>query len=399
VSTYLLFGVFGATLLGIAKFHKHALQIALAGLACVLLVRLTMTDFHLGHHLAHEWQTIVNLGGLLIGFAVLANYFEKSHLPDKLTEILPGGRLGAFLLLVLVAVMSSVLDNIAAALIGGAAALTLFQRRVHVGYIAAIVAASNAGGAGSVVGDTTTTMIWLAKVSPLMVAEAAIGAVVAIAFFGFFAARQQHALQPLVKGTGEARAIDMPSLGIVLAILVGAIWTNLAYGFPALGVWGAILLGALLRQPDWKVVPSAALGACFLLSLVLSASMMPVENLPPPSATTVFGLGIVSAFFDNIPLTALAIRQNGYDWGFLAYCVGYGGSMLWFGSSAGVAISGLFPEAKSAIAWLKNGWHVAIGYVLGFLAMLFVLGWHPHTIPPKADDAPGHGAPHGQPGR
>jgi hypothetical protein len=62
----------------------------------------------------------------------------------------------------------------------------------------------------------------------------------------------------------------------------------------------------------------------------------------------------VSAFFDNIPLTALAIKQGGYDWGFLAYCVGYGGSMLWFGSSAGVAISGLFPEAKSAKNWLRQ---------------------------------------------
>lgn len=402
MSTYLLFGLFAATLLGIAKFHKHALPIALSGLVGVLLARTTLTDFHLGHHLAHEWLTIVNLGGLLLGFAVLANYFEKSHLPDKLTQILPGGRWGAFTLLVLVAVISSVLDNIAAALIGGAAAMTLFRRNVHVGYLAAIVAASNAGGAGSVVGDTTTTMIWLAGVSPLDVCEAAIGAGVALAFFGFFAARQQHALQPLVRGGGEGKHVDLPSLGIVLLILVGAIGTNLAFGLPAAGVWGAILLGSLLRQPDWKVVPGAAVGACFLLSLVLSASMMPVESLPPATAWTALGLGVVSAFFDNIPLTALAIKQGGYDWGYLAFCVGYGGSMLWFGSSAGVAISGLFPEAKSARNWLVSGWHVAVGYGLGFFAMLTLLGWHPHV--PKAGgpqaNLPGHEVPaHGQPMR
>jgi Na+/H+ antiporter NhaD/arsenite permease-like protein len=385
--SYLLFGLFAATLLGIARFHKYALHIALTGLGLVLLAKLTLTDFDLGHHLAHEWQILVNLGGLLLGFAVLANWFEKSHLPDKLTEILPGGRLGAFLLLVLVAVMSSVLDNIAAALIGGAAALTLFQRRVHVGFIAAIVAASNAGGAGSVVGDTTTTMIWIAGVSPLMVAEAALGAVVAVGFFGWFAARQQHALQPLVKATAATKPIDVPSLGIVLLILVGAIVTNLVWGFPAAGVWGAIALGTLLRRPDWNVLPPATVGACFLLSLVLAASMMPVKELPEASASTAFTLGVVSAFFDNIPLTAMAIRQNGYDWGFLAYCVGYGGSMLWFGSSAGVAISGLMPEAKSALNWIQNGWHVAVGYVLGFLAMLLLVGWHPYTIPPKDESA------------
>jgi len=42
--------------------------------------------------------------------------------------------------------------------------------------------------------------------------------------------------------------------------------------------------------------------------------------------------------FDNIPLTRLALEQGGYDWAALAYAVGFGGSMLWFGSSAGVAV-------------------------------------------------------------
>ena len=61
--------------------------------------------------------------------------------------------------------MSGFLDNIAAAMIGGTLASALFARRVHVGYLAAIVAASNAGGAGSVSGDTTTTMMWIAGAS------------------------------------------------------------------------------------------------------------------------------------------------------------------------------------------------------------------------------------------
>ncbi len=387
---YLLFGLFAATLLGIAKYHKHALRIALAGLGCVLVARLSLTDFHLGHHLGHEWQMLLNLGGLLLGFSLLANFFERSNLPEKLMTVLPAGKLGAFALLVLVAVLSSVLDNIAAALIGGSAAITLFRRKVHVGYLAAIVAASNAGGAGSVVGDTTTTMVWLAGVSPLDVAEAAIGASVAVLFFGFFASRQQHALQPLVREVSHDKRVDVGHVGIVAAILAAAIWTNIQFGLPAAGVWGAILLGGLLRKPDWKVLPAATTGACFLLSLVLSASMMPVESLPPASPWTALGLGVVSAFFDNIPLTALAIKQGGYDWGFLTYCVGYGGSMLWFGSSAGVALSGLFPEAKSVKNWLVGGWHVAVGYLLGFFVMLVVLGWHADRHPHAPAE---HGAP------
>jgi Na+/H+ antiporter NhaD/arsenite permease-like protein len=36
---------------------------------------------------------------------------------------------------------------------------------------------------------------------------------------------------------------------------------------------------------------------------------MPVEKLPAASWQTAFGLGFVSAVFDNIPLTALALSR------------------------------------------------------------------------------------------
>ena len=97
-----------------------------------------------------------------------------------------------------------------------------------------------------------------------------------------------------------------------------------------------------------------------------------------PSWPTTLGLGFISAVFDNIPLTKLALEQGGYDWGVLAYSVGYGGSMIWFGSSAGVAVSNLFPQARSVGAWVKGGWHVTLAYLIGFGAMLAILGWNPH---------------------
>jgi hypothetical protein len=57
--------------------------------------------------------------------------------------------------------------------------------------------------------------------------------------------------------------------------------------------------------------------------------------------------------------------------------------MLWFGSSAGVALSNQFPEARSAVLWLRHGWHVAVAYVVGFFVLFAVLGWTPHA-PHKA---------------
>jgi len=104
---------------------------------------------------------------------------------------------------------------------------------------------------------------------------------------------------------------------------------------------------------------------------------MPVERLPEASWLSTFALGFVSAFFDNIPLTALAIKQGGYDWGMLAFAVGFGGSMLWFGSSAGVALTNMYPQARVTKAWLREGWHVILAYIVGFAVMLAILGWHP----------------------
>ena len=187
-------------------------------------------------------------------------------------------------------------------------------------------------------------------------------------------------------------------MGVVDFILASAILVNVVVNtrfnavsdlFPFLGaaVWLAILLTAALRRPNWALLPGAAKGSIFLLSLVLSASMMPVDQLPAASWQTALGLGFVSAVFDNIPLTALAIKQGGYDWGFLAYAVGFGGSMIWFGSSAGVALSNMYPQARSVGQWLRHGWYVAVAYVVGFFVMLALIGFHPGATPRGASSA------------
>ena len=393
------FYFFALILLFVALFHNHVLKIALIGLAIVSLYKIGFAGFKTGSgingfagHLIHEWVIITNLLLLLVGFALLSNHFEKSNVTEAVSTILPKGWQGAFALLAIIFVLSSFLDNIAAAIIGATIASKLFQKKVHIGYLAAIVAASNAGGSGSVVGDTTTTMMWLAGVPPIEVLHAYIAAIVALFVSGYFAAKQQHAYQPLIVSSKSEHNLDWSRIVIVFVILASAIATNilvnlklnhLADYFPFIGasVWVALFVMVPLRAPDWSVVPGAFKGSIFLLSLVLTASMMPVEKLPLASWISTFGLGFLSSVFDNIPLTALAIKQDNYDWGVLAYAVGYGGSMIWFGSSAGVAVSNLFPEAKSVGRWVKEGWHVTVAYILGFIAIMLIWGWHPTSIP------------------
>ena len=389
------FILFGMTLLGVALFHNQTLFVALIGVSTISLYKIVFTGFPTGPgvegwilHLGHEWVTLANLFCLLMGFALLSRHFEKSRIPAILPRYLPDDWKGGFMMLVIVFVLSSFLDNIAAALIGGAMAHQLFKAKVHIGYLAGIVAASNAGGSGSVLGDTTTTMMWIHGVSPLIVLDAYVAAVVALLIVGVIAAKQQHAYSPIIKNSHTQTHVDWPRVGIVALILVAAVGTNIimntqfagaADHFPGIGVavWVALLLTIPVRRHDWEVMPETFKGTIFLLSLVVCASMMPVEKLPSPSWQTTLGLGFVSAVFDNIPLTALALKQGGYDWGFLAYAVGFGGSMIWFGSSAGVALATMYPEARSVGRWLREGWHVVLAYVIGFFVLLATLGWHP----------------------
>ncbi|HWU67586.1 MAG TPA: hypothetical protein VN046_01815 [Stenotrophobium sp.] len=386
------FLIFAITLLGVALLHERTLEVAATGLLFILALKFLGAGpqgFHLGEHLWHEAPILVNLLGLLLGFAVLARHFEQSGVPDLLPALLPDNWTGGLVLLALIFVMSSFLDNIAAAMIGGTVAMHVYRKRVHIGYLAAIVAASNAGGAGSVVGDTTTTMMWISGVHWTHVLHAYIGAVAAFAVFAVAGARQQHRHQPIEHDPKPGVRVHWRRVWAVTLILAGAIATNVLLDFPAAGVWAAILLAALFTRTDWRMVPAALKGSLFLLTLVLCASLMPVSQLPAASWPNTLGLGFLSAVFDNIPLTKLALDQGGYDWGFLAYAVGFGGSMIWFGSSAGVALANIFPEARTVSRWLWRGWHVAIAYVIGFVALLAVMGWQPadRTAAPPAEGA------------
>jgi len=379
------FILFALTLIGVALFHNKTMVVALIGLAVISLTKFifdpsfSMID-HLfgGGGLEGEWRTLLNLTGLLFGFAILAKHFQESDIPEKLPKYLPNNWLSGVVLLFFIMLISTFLDNIAAAMIGGTIAMVIYNGKVHVGFLAAIVAASNAGGAGSVVGDTTTTLMWIDGVNPVWVLHAFVASAVAFLVFAGIGAYQQHKYQAIIKPDAHQGKIDHKRLIVVFLILVGAIFTNYALGFPALGVWAAILIGLLFVRTPWHELSKAWKGTVFLISLVTCASMMPVDTLPPASWHSAFILGFISSVFDNIPLTKLCLEQGGFDWGILAYTVGFGGSMIWFGSSAGVALSNQFPEIRSVFDYLRRGWHVTVAYIVGFALVMLIVGWHPH---------------------
>src|SRR5437868_6309871 len=263
------FVLFALTLAGVALFHHHTLQVALIGLAVITLYKLGFAGFKTGSgfhgfalHMANEWVILTNLLGLLLGFALLSNHFEESKVPAVLPRFLPDDWKGAWMLLLMIFVLSSFLDNIAAALIGGTIARTVFRGKVHIGYLAAIVAASNAGGSGSVVGDTTTTMMWIDGVDPLDVLEAFVAAGAAMFIFGIPAALQQQRYSPISKDAAAGEQVDWPRVAIVAVILITAIVVNVLvnvkypqfsdrFPFIGAGVWLALAITAFWRSPQW----------------------------------------------------------------------------------------------------------------------------------------------------
>jgi len=380
------FILFALTLIGVAVFHHKVMYVALTGLTAILIYKyLVIDDFSVVEHIVGgensegEWRILLNLLGLLFGFAILAKHFEESKIPEILPKYLPNKWYGGLILLIFIFVLSSFLDNIAAAMIGGTIALVVFNGRVHLGFLAAIIAASNAGGSGSVVGDTTTTLMWIDGVNPLNVVHAFVAAGVALFIFGTIATIQQYGYQKIVYDAAHSHKIKWIKIFIVVLILAGTILTNWLLDFPAVGVWLAIFIGALFTSTPWGELKKVWQGSIFLVSLVTCASLMPVNELPAASWQSAFSLGFISAVFDNIPLTKLCLDQGGYDWGVVAYAVGFGGSMIWFGSSAGVALSNMYPECKSTVNYIKKGWHVSLAYVVGFFVLIYVVGWHPHA--------------------
>ncbi|MEO7410155.1 MAG: hypothetical protein ABIU10_02380 [Sphingomicrobium sp.] len=388
------FVLFGLMLLAVALFHRQALAISLTGLFVIVTYEASITAFPTGTgfealliHFGHEWVTVANLLLLLIGFEILASHFERSNISDHLPCHLPTGWTGSLALLGIIFVLSGFLDNIAAAVLGGVMARHVYHGRVSVGFLAAIVASANAGGAGSVIGDTTTTIMWLKGVSPMTVLPAYIASVAAFAVFAPLGARCQNEFQPIVGQDSCDQPLHWRRIWVVAGILIAAVAANILANVLSNGVevapwlglalWGAILLTMPIAKPDWSGIKSASKGAVFLVALVLSASLMPVKTLPDAAWQTAFGLGLLSSVFDNIPLTVMALQQGGYDWAMLAYAVGFGGSMVWFGSSAGVALTNDFPEGRSVKAWLKQGWFIPVAYVTGFIVMLALTGWDP----------------------
>jgi hypothetical protein len=310
-------------------------------------------------------------------------------MPEVLPKLLPEGWLGPFVLLVIIFVLSGFLDNIAAALIGATVAASVVQaqgayrlprrhrRRLE-------CRRRRLGGRRHHNDDDVDRRRQPARRARSL--RRGLRRRHCLRHPGALAAAQAHGDQPRLScGTPHRLGARRHRLFILVFAIITNVTVNLKFTamadhFPFLGVavWVALLLAVPVRRPEWSLLPGAVKGSIFLLV----AGHLRLDDAGRKTAAGLLAgalaLGFISAAFDNIPLTALALKQGGYDWGFLAYAVGFGGSMLWFGSSAGVAWPTCSPKPSRSASGCATAGMVPVGYVVGFFVMLAVLGWHPH---------------------
>lgn len=397
-----LAGLFFVMLLGLLVLHHRKLPIACAGF--VFLSAAYAAEHgsgalvaHLSEH--HRSHLLLNIFLVIPGFSIVAAAFERCGIVEKITKrvtTVTG-------LLWVVFFLSIWLDNIAAAMIGGILLADHSRgRRPPFMHLVGIICASNLGGAGSVIGDTTTVMLFMSTdpvISAFEIGKAFFATIPAMAFVCWWVARtKKDSDEGLISAEPESQldlategvlddidairesahraAVDTRWLWLLLGI-PGMVVGNVLYDQPALGLWIGLGIGILVsrRMPTMREAAETLPNAWFLLFLVASAELFPTEMVGNlfdgvSKDTVAICMGLLSPWLDNIPLTALCLRLGGFDWALLAYCVGFGGSAAWPGSSASVALGKQYPQVFETKRWFVPFWWVTLTLFVGILAYM-----------------------------
>ena len=302
--------------------------------------------------------------------------------------------------------LSAILDNLTTTIV----MISLIQRLIakrddRLLFASLIVIAANAGGAWTVIGDVTTTMLWIGgQISPLKIMSAVflpslLNLLVPLAFISFSLKGKTIAPPPKEDGLQgvdpfERNVMFYLGLGVLIAVPAFKTVTHLP---PFMGVLLGLgivwLVGEIVhRDKDEHVRGPLTLANAltridmgsivFFLGILLAVACLEHAGLLSMLAKwldTAIGrqdiivivLGLLSAVIDNVPLVAATMGMydlahyppDSFIWEFIAYCAGTGGSILIIGSAAGVAAMGL-----ERIEFLWYARRIAVPALAGYLA-------------------------------
>jgi Na+/H+ antiporter NhaD/arsenite permease-like protein len=279
--------------------------------------------------------------------------------------------------------LSAVLDNLTTTIV----MVSLLRKLVHDSdlrkiYVGMVIIAANAGGAWTVIGDVTTTMLWIKqKIGTVEVMQELFLCSVACLLVPliFLSRTMKGDLPPVLQSTRHSDGKNIQPWHQVLFLTLGLggllsvpIFKAVTHLPPFMGMLLALsllwIVGELVSHTmDEQTRTSTGVLAVlkrvdmssilFFLGILMAVGALgatgTLGNLAKWLDTTLGNhsiiaviIGLVSAVVDNVPLVAAGIEmytmpENDHFWMMLAYCAGTGGSCLIIGSAAGVAAMGL----------------------------------------------------------
>lgn len=301
--------------------------------------------------------------------------------------------------------ISPVADNLTTALILSTVLLTIDNKNKDFLVPGAInvVVAANAGGAWSPFGDITTLMVWAAEkgafVDFLYLFPASFVGWLATAYL---LSRYVPDLDPLGAGNPEEAAkIEILKGGKVI-IAFGALTIALAViGKQVMHLppmWGMLFGLAILQlymyflktkhNIDVDIFEAmskienntllfffgilAAVGALHFIGFLEYAAKL--YELFDPSIVNI-GIGFLSAIVDNVPVMSAVLKASPdidhAQWMLVTMTAGIGGSLISFGSAAGVGVMGKMQGIYTFSSHIKLAWTVLIGYFISLAVWYF----------------------------
>lgn len=297
--------------------------------------------------------------------------------------------------------ISPVADNLTTALILATVLITIEKERKDFLVPGAIniVVAANAGGAWSPFGDITTLMAWTAGkgafVDFLFLFPASIIGYLATAWL---LARFVPNEVPHFDASKETKPPMMHGAGVVIGLgvftIFCAVMSHQVLHLPAM--WGMLFGLALLKLYAYRLKKAhnshlnifhsiakienntllfffgilAAVGALYFVGWLGLAVVVYDPSVLGPTWANI-GVGFLSAIVDNVPVMSAVLKANpemGLDqWLLVTLTAGIGGSLISFGSAAGVGVMGKLPGVYTFGAHMKYAWTILIGYFISLI--------------------------------
>ncbi len=399
---------------GHGEGHELALHYAIEGQFLPLIGEIAYILFFL-----MGAMTIVELVDAYEGFSLVTNRIKSLNKVKLLWTVC-----------VLTFFLSAVLDNLTTTIVMVSLMKKLISdRETRLFFCGMIVVSANAGGAWTVIGDVTTTMLWIGgKISTIEVMRTLIVPSLFCMIIPLIIASL------MLKGDVERPPVDNSlhdkslkpwhsnlflALGLCGLIFV-PIFKSVTHLPPFMGMMFSLSVIWIVSEfvkhdldeatrsstnvvGVLKKIDTASI--LFFLGILLAVGTLQstgvletvavwlTEQVPNMQVVALI-IGLLSAVVDNVPLVAAGIGMYDYPqddtfWLFLAYCAGTGGSCLIIGSAAGVAAMGI--ERIDFVWYLKR---VSLWALVGYLggAGVFVVQekFFPHESAANAEEVEQH---------